>query len=34
MEEKIVFLKMSEDLLIRSVNVGFFGGEKKRNDIL
>lgn len=34
MEEKIALLKMPEDLLTRSVNVGFSGGEKKRNDIL
>jgi len=34
MEEKIQLLKMPEDLLTRSVNVGFSGGEKKRNDIL
>lgn len=34
MEEKIKLLKMPEDLLTRSVNVGFSGGEKKRNDIL
>jgi Fe-S cluster assembly ATP-binding protein len=34
MEEKIKLLKMPEDLLARSVNVGFSGGEKKRNDIL
>lgn len=34
MEEKIALLKMPEDLLSRSVNVGFSGGEKKRNDIL
>lgn len=33
-EEKISMLKMPEDLLTRSVNVGFSGGEKKRNDIL
>lgn len=33
-EEKIGQLKMPEDLLSRSVNVGFSGGEKKRNDIL
>ncbi|MES4613270.1 MAG: Fe-S cluster assembly ATPase SufC [Ewingella sp.] len=33
-EEKIAMLKMPEDLLTRSVNVGFSGGEKKRNDIL
>ncbi|MBE9280460.1 Fe-S cluster assembly ATPase SufC [Klebsiella pneumoniae] len=34
MEEKIKLLQMPEDLLTRSVNVGFSGGEKKRNDIL
>ena len=34
MEEKIALLKMPEDLLTRSINVGFSGGEKKRNDIL
>nr|WP_024967931.1 Fe-S cluster assembly ATPase SufC [Pantoea sp. IMH] len=33
-EDKIQLLKMPEDLLTRSVNVGFSGGEKKRNDIL
>ncbi|WP_291969040.1 Fe-S cluster assembly ATPase SufC [Candidatus Symbiopectobacterium sp.] len=33
-EDKINLLKMPEDLLTRSVNVGFSGGEKKRNDIL
>lgn len=33
-DEKIALLKMSKDLLSRSVNVGFSGGEKKRNDIL
>ncbi|MFU9138620.1 Fe-S cluster assembly ATPase SufC [Erwinia tasmaniensis] len=33
-EDKIHLLKMPEDLLTRSVNVGFSGGEKKRNDIL
>ncbi|MGG5216524.1 Fe-S cluster assembly ATPase SufC [Rahnella variigena] len=33
-EEKIEMLKMLADLLTRSVNVGFSGGEKKRNDIL
>lgn len=33
-EEKIAMLKMPSDLLTRSVNVGFSGGEKKRNDIL
>ncbi len=34
MDEKIELLKMPSDLLTRSVNVGFSGGEKKRNDIL
>jgi len=34
MDEKIELLKMPGDLLTRSVNVGFSGGEKKRNDIL
>ncbi|MCL2898510.1 Fe-S cluster assembly ATPase SufC [Brenneria tiliae] len=33
-EDKIKLLNMPEDLLTRSVNVGFSGGEKKRNDIL
>ncbi|WP_039907941.1 Fe-S cluster assembly ATPase SufC [Candidatus Regiella insecticola] len=33
-EEKIALLKMPADLLTRSVNVGFSGGEKKRNEIL
>ncbi|MBG6244505.1 Fe-S cluster assembly ATPase SufC [Candidatus Symbiopectobacterium sp. 'North America'] len=33
-EDKIKLLKMPEGLLTRSVNVGFSGGEKKRNDIL
>ncbi|MBS9433916.1 Fe-S cluster assembly ATPase SufC [Photorhabdus hainanensis] len=33
-EEKIELLDMPPDLLTRSVNVGFSGGEKKRNDIL
>ncbi|MGL9719327.1 Fe-S cluster assembly ATPase SufC [Symbiopectobacterium sp.] len=33
-EDKIKLLRMPEDLLTRSVNVGFSGGEKKRNDIL
>ncbi|WP_315710478.1 Fe-S cluster assembly ATPase SufC [Brenneria uluponensis] len=33
-EDKIQLLKMPADLLTRSVNVGFSGGEKKRNDIL
>ena len=34
MEDKIKLLKMPEDLLTRSVNVGFSGGEKKRAEIL
>ncbi|WP_226570085.1 Fe-S cluster assembly ATPase SufC [Mangrovibacter yixingensis] len=34
LEEKIQQLGMPEDLLARPVNVGFSGGEKKRNDIL
>ncbi|AIN47381.1 Fe-S cluster assembly ATPase SufC [Candidatus Palibaumannia cicadellinicola] len=33
-ETKIDLLKMPKDLLKRSVNVGFSGGEKKRNEIL
>ncbi|MXP66205.1 Fe-S cluster assembly ATPase SufC [Pantoea sp. Nvir] len=33
-KDKIHLLKMPQDLLTRSVNVGFSGGEKKRNDIL
>jgi len=33
-EEKIAMLKMPAEQLTRSVNVGFSGGEKKRNDIL
>ncbi len=32
-EEKMELLNMSKDMLDRSVNVGFSGGEKKRNDI-
>jgi len=32
-EEKLELLNMPQDLLKRSVNVGFSGGEKKRNDI-
>ncbi|WED23970.1 Fe-S cluster assembly ATPase SufC [Vibrio sp. JC009] len=34
LEEKAELLKMPSDLLSRSVNEGFSGGEKKRNDIL
>ncbi|WP_368912136.1 Fe-S cluster assembly ATPase SufC [Proteus mirabilis] len=33
-EDKIKLLDMPQDLLTRSVNVGFSGGEKKCNDIL
>ncbi len=33
-EDKIKLLDMPQDLLTRSVNIGFSGGEKKRNDIL
>ncbi|VFP80100.1 Fe-S cluster assembly ATPase SufC [Candidatus Erwinia haradaeae] len=33
-KDKVHLLSMSEDLLTRSINVGFSGGEKKRNDIL
>ncbi|WP_130536931.1 Fe-S cluster assembly ATPase SufC [Thiomicrorhabdus indica] len=32
-QEKIDLLQMRSDLMERSVNVGFSGGEKKRNDI-
>jgi Fe-S cluster assembly ATP-binding protein len=31
--KKLQFLQISEDLLQRGVNVGFSGGEKKRNEI-
>ncbi|MEZ8192277.1 Fe-S cluster assembly ATPase SufC [Vibrio sp. 1F279] len=34
LEEKAQLLKMPANLLQRSVNEGFSGGEKKRNDIL
>ncbi len=34
LEEKAELLKMPKELLNRSVNEGFSGGEKKRNDIL
>ncbi len=34
MKEKAAKLGMSQDMLRRGVNVGFSGGEKKRNDIL
>jgi len=32
-KEKVKALGMPEDLLNRAVNVGFSGGEKKRNEI-
>jgi Fe-S cluster assembly ATP-binding protein len=34
MEEKVKVVEMSDDMLNRSVNTGFSGGEKKRNEIL
>lgn len=33
-KEKLKFMQMDQDLLYRSVNEGFSGGEKKRNEIL
>lgn len=33
-KEKVRFMQMNEDLLYRSFNEGFSGGEKKRNEIL
>lgn len=33
LREKMAFVKMSSDLAKREVNVGFSGGEKKRNEI-
>ncbi|MCW8962414.1 MAG: Fe-S cluster assembly ATPase SufC [Gammaproteobacteria bacterium] len=33
MKEKMPIVEMKQDLLTRSVNVGFSGGEKKRNEI-
>ncbi|MEE8146271.1 MAG: Fe-S cluster assembly ATPase SufC, partial [Longimicrobiales bacterium] len=33
-QEKIAAMEMDDDLVKRSVNVGFSGGEKKRNEIL
>ncbi|MFB3776123.1 MAG: Fe-S cluster assembly ATPase SufC [Bryobacteraceae bacterium] len=33
-KEKVKMLGMPEDLLNRAVNVGFSGGEKKRNEVL
>ena len=32
-KEKLKFLEIKDDLLQRAVNVGFSGGEKKRNEI-
>jgi Fe-S cluster assembly ATP-binding protein len=32
-QEKLAFMEMDETLLSRAVNVGFSGGEKKRNEI-
>jgi Fe-S cluster assembly ATP-binding protein len=34
MAEKLKIVEMTEDMLQRSVNYGFSGGEKKRNEIL
>src|SRR5512143_1928809 len=34
MEEKLKLVEMSDAMLNRSVNTGFSGGEKKRNEIL
>jgi Fe-S cluster assembly ATP-binding protein len=34
MEEKLALVDMSQAMLSRSVNTGFSGGEKKRNEIL
>ncbi|MCC7052395.1 MAG: Fe-S cluster assembly ATPase SufC [Gemmatimonadaceae bacterium] len=34
MEEKLKIVEMDEAMLSRSVNMGFSGGEKKRNEIL
>src|SRR5215207_9553567 len=34
LEEKLKLVHMSDDMLQRSVNMGFSGGEKKRNEIL
>ena len=33
MKEKMPLVEMKQDLLTRSVNEGFSGGEKKRNEI-
>jgi Fe-S cluster assembly ATP-binding protein len=34
MEQRLAYVDMSPDMLNRSVNAGFSGGEKKRNEIL
>jgi Fe-S cluster assembly ATP-binding protein len=34
MDEKMRLVEMDSDMLSRSVNTGFSGGEKKRNEIL
>src|SRR4051812_29291119 len=34
MDEKLAFVGMDASMLTRSVNTGFSGGEKKRNEIL
>jgi Fe-S cluster assembly ATP-binding protein len=34
MDEKLALVDMHEDMLNRSVNMGFSGGEKKRNEIM
>jgi Fe-S cluster assembly ATP-binding protein len=34
MEQKLAFVDMDTSMLTRSVNTGFSGGEKKRNEIL
>jgi Fe-S cluster assembly ATP-binding protein len=34
MDEKMKLVEMDSDMLTRSVNTGFSGGEKKRNEIL
>jgi Fe-S cluster assembly ATP-binding protein len=34
LKEKMKLMEMNQDLLYRSVNEGFSGGEKKRNEIL
>jgi Fe-S cluster assembly ATP-binding protein len=33
MREKMELVEMKKDFISRSVNVGFSGGEKKRNEI-